>query len=140
MDETAYYLPLGKPGEHRYEPTRATESPWDTKAQHGGPPTALLAHVLAENPEGRRLARISVDFFGPIPRRGFSIEVSPLKPGRLTMLNEARIMVDGRAAVTARAWHIATGPQPPAITPRQTPPPLPGPVEQRFFTGIGSWG
>jgi hypothetical protein len=140
VDETAYYLPLGKPGEHHYEPTRATESPWDTKAQHGGPPTALLGHVLSENPEGRRLARISVDFLGPIPRRPFTIEVSPIKPGRLVFLNEARIVVDGRVAVTARAWHIATGPPPPVVTAEQLPPPLPGPTEQRFFTGIGSWG
>jgi len=97
VDETAYYLPLGKRSEHRYEPTRATESPWDTNAQHGGPPTALLGHVLSENPEGRRLARISVDFLGPIPRRPFTIEVSPIKPGRLVFLNEARIVVDGRS-------------------------------------------
>jgi hypothetical protein len=29
----AYYLPRGN---GRYEPTRATESPWDRRAQHGG--------------------------------------------------------------------------------------------------------
>jgi hypothetical protein len=137
MDETAYYLPAG---EHRYEPTRATESPWDTDAQHGGPPAALLGRVLAENQEGRRLARISVDFLGPIPRRPFSIEVSPVKPGRLTYLNEARMVVDGKVVVTARGWHIATGPPPPATTKEQPPPPRPGPVEQRFFDGQGSWG
>jgi hypothetical protein len=138
----AYFVPLG---EHRFEPTVATESPWDTKAQHGGPPTALLAHVLSsdQNSEGqgeRRLARISVDFLGPIPRREFAIEVSPLKPGRLTFLNEARMIVDGRAVVTARAWHIAPGPRPPAETPSPAPPALPGPVEQRFFPGQENWG
>jgi hypothetical protein len=167
----AYYVPLGG---RRYEPTIDTESPWDTKAQHGGPPTALLAHVLSEaqlsesRPAAaarptevaqpgevarpaevaqpgdrrgeRRLARISVDFLGPIPRREFAIEVSPLKPGRLTFLNEARMVVDGRAVVIARAWHIAPGPRPPVETPRTPPPPLPGPAGQHFFPGMGSWG
>lgn len=133
----AYYVPLG---EHRYEPTIATESPWDTKMQHGGPPAALLAHVLSEGQGERRLARISVGFLAPIPRREFAIEVSPIKPGRLTFLNEARMMVDGRPAVIARAWHIAPGPRPPAETPKSPPPPLPEPSEQHFFPGMESWG
>src|SRR6266700_4438553 len=60
----AYYLPRGN---GRYEPTRATESPWDRKAQHGGPPAALLAHVIDQTVEGTmRIGRISADFFGPI--------------------------------------------------------------------------
>jgi hypothetical protein len=133
----AYYEPRG---EHHYDPTVATESPWDTEMQHGGPPAALLAKVLSEGRSERRLARISVDFLAPIPRRPFSIEVSPVKPGKLTFLNEARMLVDGRAAVTARAWHIATGPQPPVSTPARLPAALPGPAEQHFFPGMGSWG
>jgi hypothetical protein len=129
---TAFYLPLG---DHRYEPTKATESPWDTTMQHGGPPTALLAHVLAPGGD-LRLGRISVDFLGPIPRREFRIEVSPLKPGRLTYLSEARMVVDGRVAVTARGWHLATGPKPPATTAEMLPPPLPAPQEQ----DLNGWG
>lgn len=139
MDETAYYIPLGAPGEHRYEPTRATESPWDSSAQHGGPPAALLGSVLSEGSQDGRLARISVDFLGPIPRRPFSIEVSPVKPGRLTSLNEARMVIDGRVAVAARGWHIATGPPPPIGTKQQLPPPLPGP-EQPLAPALRGWG
>ena len=44
----AYYLPRGN---GRYEPTRATESPWDRKAQHGGPPAALACP--RDRPDGR---------------------------------------------------------------------------------------
>ena len=43
---------------------RATESPWDSQAQHGGPPTALLGHLLdtaagpdKRGPHHRRLSR-----------------------------------------------------------------------------------
>lgn len=133
----AYYAPRG---DHHYEPTVATESPWDTEMQHGGPPTALLGKVLAEGQGERRLVRISVDFLGPIPRLPFQIEVSAVKPGKLTFLNEARMVVGGRVAVTARAWHIATGPPPPVTTEPVLPPPLPGPADQNFFPGMGSWG
>jgi hypothetical protein len=127
----SFYQPLG---DDRYAPTEFTESPWDGAMQHGGPPAALLGHLLRL--DGLRLARITVDFLGPIPRREFRVEVSPLKPGRLTALNEARVMIDGRVAVAARAWHIAPGPQPPVVTEPTVPPPLP--ENEDVFDG--SWG
>ncbi len=69
-------MPLRAHGS-RYEPTGATESPWDRKAQHGGPPVALLAHVIDQTVEGTmRIGRISADFFGPIPLREVAVEVS----------------------------------------------------------------
>jgi hypothetical protein len=127
----SFYQPLG---DDRYAPTEFTESPWDSAMQHGGPPAAQLGHVLRL--DGLRLVRITVDFLGPIPRREFRVEVSQLKPGRLTALNEARMVVDGRVAVAARAWHIAPGPQPPVITEAAPVPPLPE-TEDVFD---GSWG
>src|ERR1700733_7672605 len=96
----AYYLPRGN---GRYEPTRATESPWDRTAQHGGPPAALLAHVIDQTVEGPlRIGRISVDMLGPIPLREAVVEVSTMKPGRRVRLTEARMIVDGQVAVTVR--------------------------------------
>ncbi|GAA0475448.1 hypothetical protein Ade02nite_41580 [Paractinoplanes deccanensis] len=130
----SFYLPLGD-GEFR--PTKATESPWDTQMQHGGPPAALLGKLLAV--EGQRLARISVDFLGPIPRRDFQVETSPLKPGRLTSLNEAHMIIDGRTAVIARAWHIAPGPQPPAVTDAAHADALPGEADD-LFPDMPDWG
>ncbi|MBM2621742.1 thioesterase family protein [Actinoplanes sp. LDG1-06] len=129
----SFYLPLG---DDEFRPTRSTESPWDTEMQHGGPPAALLGRVLTV--EGLRLARISVDFLGPIPRRDFRVEVSPIKPGRLTALNEARMLVDGRVAVTARAWHLAPGPKPPVGTPTEQAAPLP--EDESKFPGMEDWG
>src|ERR1700731_1008222 len=102
----AYYLPCGN---RRYEPTRATESPWDRAAQHGGPPAALLAHAIDQTIEGpMRIGRLSVDFLGPIPLREVVVKVTPIKPGRRVQLTEALMSVDGRVVVTARAWHIVT--------------------------------
>jgi hypothetical protein len=130
----SFYLPLG---DDHFRPTRSTESPWDSEMQHGGPPAALLGRVLTV--EGLRLARISVDFLGPIPRRDFRVEVSAIKPGRLTTLNEARMIVDGRVAVTARAWHIAPGPTPPLTTPADHADPLPE-DERQGFPHYEGWG
>ena len=74
----AFYLPLG---EGRFAPTKATESPWDSAAQHGGPPSALLAHLAGAGADpGQRTARVSVDFLGAIPRRELTVEVSPVRP------------------------------------------------------------
>jgi hypothetical protein len=141
-DSEAYYLPCRN---GRYEPTRATESPWDRNAQHGGPPAALLAHVIDQTiDEPLRLARISIDILGPIPLRPVDVEVATVRPGRRVRLTEARMCVDGRAAVTARAWHIATGDRPPAEGAAQTaPPPLPPtptPTPERFYPGLDDWG
>jgi hypothetical protein len=136
----AYYLPLGN---RRYEPTRATESPWDRTAQHGGPPAALLAHVIDRTVEGPlRIGRLSVDMLGPIPLREAVVEVSVIKPGRRVHLTEARMIVDGRVAVTARAWHIATGDRPPITGDEQAVPlPLPPrPPAQPFYPGLDDWG
>ena len=137
----AYYLSRGN---GRYEPTRATESPWDRNAQHGGPPAALLAHAINQTVEGTmRMGRISVDFLGPIPLREVVVEISPIKPGRRVRLTEARMSVDGRVAVTARAWHIATDGRPQVSSEEQiAPPPLPPrPTPQHFYPGLdNNWG
>ena len=119
----AFYLPLGG---GRFQPTKATESPWDPDAQHGGPPSALLAHLAGAGADpGQRAGRVSVDFLGAIPRRELTVEVVQLRPGRRISLTEARMTVDGRAVAVARVWHLATGPTPPARTPVEVPPPLP---------------
>jgi hypothetical protein len=136
----AYYLPRGN---GRYEPTTATESPWDRTAQHGGPPAALLAHVIDQAVAGPlRIGRISVDILGPIPLREAVVDVSVIKPGRRVNLTEARMIVDGRVAVTARAWHIATGERPPTTAEEQRVPPRlpPRPATQPFYPGLDDWG
>src|SRR3954466_16238199 len=136
----AFYLPLG---EGRFAPTKATESPWDTDAQHGGPPSALLAHLAGAGADpGQRTARVSVDFLGAIPRRELTVEVHVVRPGRRISLTEARMTVDGRAVAVARVWHLATGPTPPQRTPVVVP--AQGPEQPDAPTSLlpamGDWG
>ena len=108
----AYYLPLG---DGHFEPTEATTSPWDTRAQHGGPPTALLASCL-DDAFGRRdlrMARISMDFLGPVPRTASRVQTELLRRLR-TQLSEASLWAGDRRVAMARVWHLATVPGPAA--------------------------
>src|SRR5204863_222478 len=85
----AYYLP-GPDG--TFAPTLATESPWSTDAQHGGPPTALLGHVMrARHPaEAMRIARITVEFLGPVPRVPLTVTTAIIRDGRRIRLLAGR--------------------------------------------------
>jgi Thioesterase-like superfamily len=137
----AYYLPAGP---DRYLPTEATTSPWDTDAQHGGPPAALLAtaadRALAD--PGMRLARITVEFLGVIPRRELIVDAAVRRPGRRVALTEASLVVDGRAVALARVWHARVGVEPPAGSrrPAVAAPDLPATQRQRYFPGLVDWG
>ena len=144
----AYYLPLGG---GRFEATEATMSPWDDAAQHGGPPTALLAGCL-DDAFGRpamRVARISVDFLGPVPRGEVRVRTSLLRPGRRTQLSEATLWAGDRPVAVARVWHLAAAAAPPAngnadadadATSPPVPDDLPEPQPQRYFDGDSDWG
>ncbi len=137
MDLEAFYLPLG---DGRFAPTRATGSPWDPSAQHGGPPSALLAHLAGRAAgAGLRPARISVDFLGALPRRELTVEVSPVRPGRRIALTEAVMTVDARTVAVARVWSIATGPTPPVVT-GLTPPPAVPDHSAQVLPQLGDWG
>jgi hypothetical protein len=135
----AYYLPLG---DGRFDPTGATTSPWDAAAQHGGPPTALLATCL-DDAFGRpamRVARISMDFLGPVPRTAVRVETRLVRPGRRTQLSEATMWAGDRPVATARVWHLAATGAEPRPSQVEVPADLPAPQPQRYFGGDGSWG
>jgi acyl-CoA thioesterase len=138
----AYYLP-GPDG--AFEPTLATESPWSSDAQHGGPPTALLAHVMRTRlpAEGMRLARITNEFLGSIPRVPLTAEASVIRDGRRIRLVEASLLAEGRPVAVARAWQIATsgeGGIPAEGLASEPAPPLPEAMPQKYFSGFRQWG
>jgi hypothetical protein len=138
----AYYLP-GPGG--TFEPTRATESPWASDAQHGGPPTALLAHVLRTRlgADGMRVARITNEFLGSIPRVPLTAQASVLRDGRRIRLVEASLLAEDKPVAIARAWQIATsgeGGIPAEGLVAEAAPPLPDAMTQKYFTGFRHWG
>jgi hypothetical protein len=101
--------------------------PWDPHAQHGGPPSALLASELAAlgDAPGLAIARCTFELLGPVPVGHIALETRIARPGRRVQLLEGTLSAGGRAVLRARAWQIAIAQAPP--TPAATaPPPLPG--------------
>lgn len=144
--DDAFYVPAdsssapGRSGRGRFVATDATTSPWDERAQHGGPPAALLATCIEASAggPGLRLARLSVDFLGPIPKGDNEVAVEVVRPGRRTQLTQATLSAEGRVAVVARAWHLAVSGDPgPAPSPAAE---LPAERPQQFFPGLQRWG
>jgi hypothetical protein len=134
-------------GDDRYAATRATESPWDRRLQHGSPPTTLLVHAIerAFPRTDVRVGRVNVEFLGPIPRDVLRVRTALVRPGkRIEMLEATLDNADGRAVATARVWRIAV--QPEAELERRAglatePASLPAAAERELF-GIpeGDWG
>ncbi len=108
----------------------ATESPWDRRLQHGSPPTALLAYAMTANhprPDVR-IARMSAEFLGPIPKAAMHVKTRVVRPGKRIEMLEGVLEVDGREVVTARAWRIAVQTSHsviPAATAPDVPPAMP---------------
>lgn len=105
----AFYVPNG---EDTYLATGATQGPWDPGLQHGGPPAALLGAAV-ERQAGRpglRVARISVDFMGPIPVGEVAVRVKVVRPGRRVQLAEAELVHGDVTVAVARAWQHAVTP------------------------------
>lgn len=110
----AFYIPLG---DGQFESTKATAGPWSEQLQHGGPPAALLAHVLAQDepaPE-LRAARITVDLLGPIPVAPLALVTKTIRPGRRIQQVGAELSASGRVVARASLWRLATLSDKPAL-------------------------
>lgn len=124
MSSSPFYVPAG-PG--RFQSTPATAGPWSPQAQHGGPPSALLAREFertAPDP-GQRLARIAVEILRPIPVSPVIVRARVVRPGRRVTLLEGVVEVDGQEFVLARAWRIGRQATAAAASPSHPPPPVP---------------
>lgn len=73
----AFYVPDGD----RYVATEHTRGPWSPKHQHGGPPAALIAHVVGATAPELTLARMTVDFLRPVPIDRLGVRVETLRAG-----------------------------------------------------------
>ena len=105
----AYYLPEGvsDDGLQRFSSTPRTAGPWTERAQHGGPPAALLGRAVEGLTEpGRVVGRFAMDLLGPIPVGPLAVGARVVRPGRSVALVEATLddVESGRTVATARAW------------------------------------
>jgi hypothetical protein len=94
----AFYVPDGD----GYVATEHTRGPWSPKHQHGGPPTALIAHVVTAMAPELTIARITVDFLRPVPIDRLAVRVEPLRAGTKVQ-RFAAMLVHGETTVARSA-------------------------------------
>jgi hypothetical protein len=113
----------------RFQASELALGPWAADALHGGAPAALLVHTLeayvAGQVPGLSLARLTIEFVRPVPRRELSVAVAVVRPGRRVTLLDATLSSAEHGEVTrARALFLA--PSEIDVT-TLSPPPFPGP-------------
>jgi hypothetical protein len=89
----AFFLPDGD----RFVPTELTRGPWDPRAQHAGPPAALLGRAV-EHGDGRadmRVARATFEILRPVPIAPLELTTTLLRGGRSVELVGASLASEG---------------------------------------------
>ncbi len=133
---TAFFC---KTGDNQYQPTEATIGPWSAKLQHGGPPSALLAHALRVYPSPNNLlvSRITIEILAPVPLTECEIIVEPVRGGRRIELLKAQYISEGKVYLIAHAWRLEALPGiSEAIHEPFTLPDLPDPQPLSWYAGI----
>jgi hypothetical protein len=73
----AFFVPDGE----GWRATSHTRGPWSAIHQHGGPPAALIAHVLEAAVPELFVARFTVDFLRPVPIDRLRVRLEPVRQG-----------------------------------------------------------
>jgi hypothetical protein len=123
---------------NNYEPSEAVIGPWSPELQHGGPPCALLTHALRTYPMTGvfQLARITIEFLGPVPVKPCEIRIEKVRGGKQIELLRGEYLSGGKVFLLAHAWRLKTESGiTEAVDDSFELPDLPGPQAQRFFPG-----
>lgn len=132
-------------GPATFESSEYTRTGWNTTDQHGGPPSALLAHVIqgVDLPVPMQMTRITVSLLRPVPIAPLTVRTRVLRAGKRVAVVEADLMLDGTGdlLVTAQAQMIRVEPIPLEAVPRSgftvPAPPLQHPPVADL--GTGDW-
>jgi hypothetical protein len=99
-----------EPDGDRFVPLELTRGPWDPKAQHAGPPSALLGRAIERcgEPEGLQVGRVTFEILGPVPLEPLAVEARIVRPGRSVELVEASLSGPEGEVMRARGWRLRT--------------------------------
>jgi hypothetical protein len=106
-----------------FVPTGHARGPWDPGQLHGGAPGALIAEAVQA--EGYLVARLTLDFLGPVPLAPLTVSARTTKPGRSFQVAEAELAADGHVVVRARAVRLRRDHVELPERPERDPPPTP---------------
>jgi Thioesterase-like superfamily len=120
----SFYVPAG---DDVWRATRHASGPWDTGAQHGGPPSALLSRAIQRcQPRAEMMiTRFTCEMLHAIPVGDLTVRARLTRPGRSVELVEATASADGREVARAAAWRVRRTSCPPVQPRLPSPPPLP---------------
>jgi hypothetical protein len=103
--------------------TPLTRGPWSERAQHGGPPAALLARAIAAAGDDAQywvVARLTFELLRPVPIARVRTTCEPIKLGRKVQWHSARLVAeDGSELVRATGLRVrrnAVELPPPAVS------------------------
>ncbi len=118
-------MPLGTGS---WRATSHTAGPWDTRTQHGGPPSALLGRAMrrCQPRPDMMIGRFTCEILRAVPVGELSVQARLARPGRSVELLEASASAQGREVARATAWRVRRADSPPVEPRLPSPPPLPG--------------
>lgn len=122
-----------------FRATELTRGPWDSGAQHAGPPAALLGSAIERLPEaeGFQIGRITFEILRSVPIGPVEVQARVARGGRRVQMFEAELSdAAGEVLMQARAWGIRTTKlQLPAeaLIASQPPPPPEDGTDAEFF-------
>jgi hypothetical protein len=127
--ENAFFVPLGTTddGAERWQATVHTTGPWDPRAQHGGPPSALLGRAVERCAprDDVLVARTTVEILGAIPVGELEVRARMARPGRSVELVEGLMSAGGRDVARAHAWRVKRTEGAQVVSRHAAAPPLP---------------
>jgi len=100
-----FYIPLGN---GTWRATSHTTGPWDERAQHGGPPSALLGRAIQRCAprDDMIVTRFTCEILGAIPVGELDVQARLVRPGRSVEFLEAAATAGGREVARASAWRV----------------------------------
>ncbi|MBY0302068.1 MULTISPECIES: thioesterase family protein [Sphingomonas] len=106
MNDDAIFQPDGT----GYRATTHAAGPWHPQMQHGGAPSALVAHVAEGVPTlaPMRIARVTVELLRPVPVAHLDTEVEILREGRKLQLVQVRLLAEGTEVTRATVLRLRT--------------------------------
>ena len=120
----SFYIPLGGDS---WRATAHTTGPWDARAQHGGPPSALMARAIQRCAprDDMIFARFTCEILRVVPVGELQVQAELTRAGRSVELLEAVARAGGRDVARARAWRVLRTDSEPVAAPHAPPPELP---------------
>jgi Acyl-CoA thioesterase N-terminal domain/Acyl-CoA thioesterase C-terminal domain len=100
-------------GPDRWVPTELARGPWDPRACHGGPVSALLTRLIertvGDTPVEWQIARLTIELTRPVPvGRSLSVQTEIERDGRKVSLVAARLLDGDTEVARARSLRIRT--------------------------------